>query len=636
MTGGDDKVMALNHEVFDAAGNTIEFHSFETIDTDTNGLSLSNNNDYVRRSVYRWFDAASRVTAAADYGCGNTSTNVWQYAAMPSRPSSAPSTSATVLVTQYSYDPATGLLQLATNPKGQNTKTFYDYLGRTTYVAENYDNFSPPSTGTGDATDHSKDHVTNFVYNSLGQRTKLVVFDQNGDGTANNQVTTCLYEDPYHAALVTSTIYPDSTDTDSSGTDQVKIQYNLDGLPSQKTDQRGTVIQYTYNDRRQLQLEGVTTLGGSTNGYVRSIKRDYDSLARLTTVTSYSNSDGTGTIRNQVVRSYADYGPVSTEWQSHSGAAVTSGGSQSPNVQYGFDTTADASGIYQNGLRPQQITYPNGRAIYYQYGATAGDLDDVMRRITHIRQTNSSGQLLVQYYRLGSGQIIKAEDAEPQLRYTLLPGGTAGQYDGLDRFGRMKDLLWRNYGASTDIARIQHGYDYADNRIWRADSVAASNSVYLDEYYTYDGLNQLTSLTRGQLNGGKTGISGTPGIEEDWTLDALGNWPSYVHKTAGTTDLSQSRTHDLANEITQIDSSATFGSRTGSSYAWDALYTGRQYDPETGFYRYRYPKHSPAGSRHRTRGRNGMTNWTVSVSSSCCRPRCGPRGWWNCRSGSSR
>jgi len=196
------------------------------------------------------------------------------------------------------------------------------------------------------------------------------------------------------------------------------------------------VIQYTYNDSRQLQLEGVTTLGGSTDGTVRSISRAYDSLGRLTTITSYSNNDGTGTVVNQVVQSYADYSPVSTEWQSHSGAAVTTGGSQSPNVQYGFDTTADGSSIYQNGLRLQQVTYPNTRGTYYQYGASTGDLNDLMRRVTHIHNANSSGQFLVQYYRLGSGQIIKAEDAEPQLRYTLLPGGTAGVYDGLDQFGR--------------------------------------------------------------------------------------------------------------------------------------------------------------------------------------------------------
>ena len=40
-------------------------------------------------------------------------------------------------------------------------------------------------------------------------------------------------------------------------------------------------------------------------------------------------------------------------------------------------------------------------------------------------------------------------------------------------------------------------------------------------------------------------------------VDALGNWPGYVHKTNGATDFNQTRTHDLANEITQINSSST-------------------------------------------------------------------------------
>jgi hypothetical protein len=41
------------------------------------------------------------------------------------------------------------------------------------------------------------------------------------------------------------------------------------------------VIQHTCNHRRQLQLDDVTTLGGSTDGYGRSIKREYDTLGRV-------------------------------------------------------------------------------------------------------------------------------------------------------------------------------------------------------------------------------------------------------------------------------------------------------------------------------------------------------------------
>ena len=116
MSGGDGGVVAMSHTAFDALGNAIQSHSFETVDTDTDGLDLTNNDDYVRRSVYRWYDGAGRVTAEADYGCGNTATDVWQYAAVPNRPTTAPSTSATVLVTQYGYNADSGRLETVTDP----------------------------------------------------------------------------------------------------------------------------------------------------------------------------------------------------------------------------------------------------------------------------------------------------------------------------------------------------------------------------------------------------------------------------------------------------------------------------------------------------------------------------------------
>ena len=53
--------------------------------------------------------------------------------------------------------------------------------------------------------------------------------------------------------------------------------------------------------------------------------------------------------------------------------------------------------------------------------------------------------------------------------------------------------------------------------------------------------------------------------EEDWTLDPLGNWPGYVQKTSGTTDLDQARTDNKANEITAITAT------TGTNWA-DPVY----------------------------------------------------------------
>ena len=55
------------------------------------------------------------------------------------------------------------------------------------------------------------------------------------------------------------------------------------------------------------------------------------------------------------------------------------------------------------------------------------------------------------------------------------PGAGNDPYDGLDRFDRVVDLLWRNYGTSTDAARIKHGYDRAGNRLYRDDVEAVAS-----------------------------------------------------------------------------------------------------------------------------------------------------------------
>ena len=61
-----------------------------------------------------------------------------------------------------------------------------------------------------------------------------------------------------------------------------------------------------------------------------------------------------------------------------------------------------------------------------------------------------------------------------------------------------------------------------------------------------------TRTTLTILDRPRSTISGTPTKEKDWTLDALGNWPGYVTKTAGSTDLDQTRTNNAVNEITGI------------------------------------------------------------------------------------
>ena len=136
------------------------------------------------------------------------------------------------------------------------------------------------------------------------------------------------------------------------------------------------------------------------------------------------------------------------------------------------------------------------------------------------------------------------------------PNGDGGdQYTGLDRFGRVVDQRWPQ--GSSELERVDYGFTPASNRQWRQNRVAANGQ---DEYYSYDGLYQVAELNRGTLNSGKTGISGTPSWTEDFTYDPIGNWNNYLTKVSGVTNLDQSRTHNTANQTTEIDgSTATVG-----------------------------------------------------------------------------
>lgn len=73
------------------------------------------------------------------------------------------------------------------------------------------------------------------------------------------------------------------------------------------------------------------------------------------------------------------------------------------------------------------------------------------------------------------------------------------------------------------------------------------------DLYSYDGLNRLTTFARGTLNGTATAITGTAGVTESWSLDALGNWHS--NTVNGTTT---SRTNSAQNQVMTVGS-ATLG-----------------------------------------------------------------------------
>ncbi len=366
--------------------------------------------------------------------------------------------------------------------------------------------------------------------------------------------------------LLRGVIYPDSNNTYTmvdkapvfSGVyDRLEYKYNCQSELIETKDQNGTVHQFDYDPLGRQTADKVTTLGSGVDYAVRRIERDYEVRGMVEQVTRYSNVEGGGLyVVGDVQLAYNHLGQLTADRQEHSDYVDQ----DTPSVRYAYDPSA-SNGQFTKSSRPTTLTYPNGRLLRYEYSSGA---DDTLGRISFLADDNGGavGTHLAEYTHLGLGQVVRVDNNkiganDPTLRCNLAFGAGNDPYDGLDQFGRVKDLRWTNYAGTTDLVGIKHGYDRAGNRLWRRDVVSAAQAtpVYLDELYAYDGMYQLTSLRRGQLNSTEDDlVADSKKFAEQWTLDPLGNWTNFKQDTDADSDweLDQNRTHNKANEVATI------------------------------------------------------------------------------------
>ncbi|MEX2119699.1 MAG: hypothetical protein WD847_08900 [Pirellulales bacterium] len=564
---------------YDAASNVIQttarrrFHNA----TGTGELTTPSGSQPKARVSYAalYPDAVGRQQALADYGTNGGSAFT--------RASTVPARSDTVLVTSTEYN-SDGEGFKTIDPMATQTRQEFDAAGRQTKLIENYID-GDPSTGAAD-----EDRTTVTAYNADGQVKTLTAKNP----TTGDQVTKYVYGSTLaesgvaSSQLLRAVIYPDSDDEDSplgNGADgiydRVEYKYNRQGERVELKDQRETVHVYDHDKLGRLIHDRVTELGspfgtpvfsssssGSSSsssssvpgasssssssgpgdvvdGSVRRISRTYEVRGMVEHVSSHDNATvGAGNVVNDVQFVYNTFGQLVTEYQEHDGAVSVS---TTPKVQYAY---ADGSA---NHVRRTSMTYPNGRILRYEYSSGA---DDNLGRVSFLADdaAGAVGTHLAEYTYLGLGSIVQVDYTEPDIRYDLISGTGDDPYDGLDRFDRVVDCLWRDYGTSTDVERVKHGYDRASNRLWRENTVAPAG---FDELYSYDGLYQLKDFERGDLNAGKTAITGLA-FAQEWSLDATGNWSAFKEDADGngSWDLNQSRSHNKVNEISTIGASA--------------------------------------------------------------------------------
>ncbi len=543
-----DTVFAQTEYDYNGAGQTIFVTTRDRLHdaTGTGALSGPAGVQPKSRDSYMatWYDGLGRQTAVANYGtAGGTVMDIGD------RPDAAPARSDTVLVTSYEYNPA-GRLYKVIDPAGRDDRTYYDALGRVVRTIANYTD-GDPATGGSD-----QDVTVETTYTPDGQiATYTAVNPATGDQVTRYVYGTTLADSGVaRSDLLRAVIYPDSDDTGATGVppvlgdgidgvyDRVEYKYNRLGHVIWTKDQNETVHEYAFDGVGRQTADRVTLPQGSEiDDSVLRIEHGYEVRGMVASITSFDATTG-GNAVNQVLREYDDWGLLDKEYQEHAGEVDAS----TLYVQYNY---ADASA----GLRLESVRYPNGRLVHYTYG-TAGSDADHLNRLDAIRDDDGGvpGDVLAQYTYLGLGTVVVEDYVEPQVKLDLW-GGTSGEYQGFDRFGRIVDHLWRDYGSSADADRFLYGYDRAGNRIWKENDVSANLGMplHLDELYEYDGLYRLINTQRGNLNANRDAIT-DKAFEQDWGLDATGNWEGFNQDDDGdgTNDLEQTREHNEANEVT--------------------------------------------------------------------------------------
>ena len=143
-------------------------------------------------------------------------------------------------------------------------------------------------------------------------------------------------------------------------------------------------------------------------------------------------------------------------------------------------------------------------------------------------------------------------------------------------FGRKLQAYWRPTTGSGNnyLDRIDYGYDYAGNRTYRnvrVDTISGASLDERDQAYSYDGLDRVTDTDQGTAND-TTGAITTKKFEQQWKLDQLGNWEEFDQDDNGngTWDLEQSRTHNVANELTAVSLQSGGAGANWADPAFDA------------------------------------------------------------------
>ncbi len=485
------------------------------------------------------------VIASADYGTNG--------GADFTRPALIPEASDTVLGTRTVYA-GDGEANQIIAPDDTRTRWENDRLGRRIKLIENApDVGSFARTSSGSVSDGSR--ITEYTYAPDGGLSRLIVSNPDtGDQVTEWRYGTTLEADGVaRNDLLKAKLYPLDVDATGQVLRQTTYTYDRQGRATGSTDANGTTHAYVLDKLGRMLHDRATALGTGIDGAVRRISLEYNARGLMTKVGSYNNATiGSGTLLNEVARSYNAFNQMTEDAQSHSGAVDGS----TPKVTY---TYANGSA---NTTRRLSVTYPCGKLVTMNYGA-ASSADDRLSRLAGV-SLDGEVSALGAFTWMGAGRLVELAMPQPgiALSYRHASGEPAGDggdpYSGYDRFGRTVDMHWIKILSAESVQsvdRIQYGYDRMSRRLWRQD-LAAPADTKQDRFYGYDRLGQVKDSSLGNLNINRTAIAGVPAEKEAFDYDSIGNWQHYLRQAEGVTTLDQTRWNNRDNQLTALNADA--------------------------------------------------------------------------------
>ncbi len=342
--------------------------------------------------------------------------------------------------------------------------------------------------------------------------------------------------------------------------------YNNDGEVFSMFDPQNTETRFEYDDagRQIVQIENYVS-GGTAADQNRTTWTAYTADGQVFTLTA-SNSD---TGNQQTIYSYgttlADSGIASSQIlgnkkmplaQEFLNATYRQADTCRSPVSYLSRSVGERCGVsppVQSRLRDQRIHSATVLPSIHHFAILAqGNNGHASRRLT----VGTARRLSTVYDSRGMVLTVTTWD-DPRVGFGNVQNQVQNVYND---FGQQTHSYQAHSGSvnTSTSPKVQYGYDRASNRTWRKDGVLTG----YDELYTYDGLYRLNDQKRGTLNGTQTAItSGT--FEQQWGLDATGNWKTFKQDNDGngTWELNQTRAANKANEITNVNNT------TGTAWA---------------------------------------------------------------------